>query len=342
MNQDFEQASVLKMKENKLTNEINIMELNSENKRKKVTKEDVGEVIYKKTNIPVYELLDKKQEIIKNIEENLRANIIGQNEAIENLINITKRIKLGFKDNNCYSMLFCGPSGVGKTMTAQTFGKNLVGKNIIRLDMSEYIEPHSVSKLIGPPPGYVGYNEENILEEIKNKPHSVLILDEIEKAHPNIINLFLQVLDNGKIKDSKGNYVKFNNITIIMTSNIGFEEKSIGFSKNENKITTKLKEHFSIPFINRIDNIIVFNELTKQDIEQLIENKIFNIKRKYLKEITLKIDENVINEIIEESNYKEFGARKIDKIIKDKIENQIIDKIIENEKTINIKELSKI
>lgn len=342
INQDFEQASILKMKENKLTNEINIMELNNENKRKKVTQHDVAEVIYKKTNIPVYELLDKKQEIINEIENNLRTNIIGQNKVIEQLINITKRIKLGFKDNNCYSMLFCGPSGVGKTMTAQTFGKNLVGKNIIRLDMSEYIEPHSVSKLIGPPPGYVGYNEENILEEIKNKPHSVLILDEIEKAHPNIINLFFQILDNGKIKDSKGNYVKFNNITIIMTSNIGFEEKSIGFSKNENKITTKLKEHFSIPFINRIDNIIVFNELKKQDIEQLIENKIFNIKRKYLKEIALKIDENVINEIIEESNYKEYGARKIDKIIKDKIENQIIDKIIENKKTIDIKELSKI
>lgn len=342
INQDFEQASILKMKENKLTNEINIMELNSENKRKKVTQHDVAQVIYKKTNIPVYELLEKKQEIIKEIENNLRTNIIGQNKVIEQLINITKRIKLGFKDNNCYSMLFCGPSGVGKTLTAQTFGKNLVGKNVIRLDMSEYIEPHSVSKLIGPPPGYVGYNEENILEEIKNKPHSVLILDEIEKAHPNIINLFFQILDNGKIKDSKGNYVKFNNITIIMTSNIGFEEKSIGFSKNENKITTKLKEHFSIPFINRIDNIIVFNELKKQDIEQLIENKIFNIKRKYLKEITLKIDEKVINEIIEESNYKEYGARKIDKIIKDKIENQIIDKIIENEKTIDIKELSKI
>ena len=342
INQDFEQASILKTKENKLTNEINIMELNNENKRKKVTQHDVAEVIYKKTNIPVYELLDKKQEIINEIENNLRTNIIGQNKVIEQLINITKRIKLGFKDNNCYSMLFCGPSGVGKTLTAQTFGKNLVGKNVIRLDMSEYIEPHSVSKLIGPPPGYVGYNEENILEEIKNKPHSVLILDEIERAHPNIINLFFQILDNGKIKDSKGNYVKFNNITIIMTSNIGFEEKSIGFSKNENKITTKLKEHFSIPFINRIDNIIVFNELKKQDIEQLIENKIFNIKRKYLKEITLKIDEKVINEIIEESNYKEFGARKIDKIIKDKIENQIIDKIIENEKTINIKELSKI
>ena len=342
MNQDFEQASILKLKENKLTNEINIMELDIGNKRKKVTINDVAEVIYKKTNIPVYELLDKKQEIIKEIENNLRINIIGQTKPINELINIIKRIKLGFKDNNCYSMLFCGPSGVGKTLTAQTFGRNLVGKNVIRLDMSEYIEPHSVSKLIGPPPGYVGYNEENILEEIKNKPHSVLILDEIEKAHPNIINLFLQILDNGKIKDSKGNYVKFNNITIIMTSNIGFEENNIGFNKNENKITTKLKEQFSIPFINRIDNIIIFNELKKEDIEKLIENKIFNIKRKYLKDIELKIDENVINEIIEESNYKEFGARKIDKIIKDKIENQIIDKIIENKKIINIKELSKI
>ena len=342
MNQDFEQASILKLKENKLTNEINIMELDIGNKRKKVTINDVAEVIYKKTNIPVYELLDKKQEIIKEIENNLRINIIGQTKPINELINIIKRIKLGFKDNNCYSMLFCGPSGVGKTLTAQTFGRNLVGKNVIRLDMSEYIEPHSVSKLIGPPPGYVGYNEENILEEIKNKPHSVLILDEIEKAHPNIINLFLQILDNGKIKDSKGNYVKFNNITIIMTSNIGFEENNIGFNKNENKLTTKLKEQFSIPFINRIDNIIIFNELKKEDIEKLIENKIFNIKRKYLKDIELKIDENVINEIIEESNYKEFGARKIDKIIKDKIENQIIDKIIENKKIINIKELSKI
>ena len=261
MNQDFEQASILKLKENKLTNEINIMELDIGNKRKKVTINDVAEVIYKKTNIPVYELLDKKQEIIKEIENNLRINIIGQTKPINELINIIKRIKLGFKDNNCYSMLFCGPSGVGKTLTAQTFGRNLVGKNVIRLDMSEYIEPHSVSKLIGPPPGYVGYNEENILEEIKNKPHSVLILDEIEKAHPNIINLFLQILDNGKIKDSKGNYVKFNNITIIMTSNIGFEENNIGFNKNENKITTKLKEQFSIPFINRIDNIIIFNEL---------------------------------------------------------------------------------
>ena len=339
MNQDFEQASIFKTKENKLTNDINIIELNNETKRKKVTQNDVAEVIYKKTNIPVYELLEKKQELIKEIEKNLRASIIGQDKALEQLINIIKRIKLGFRENKCYSLIFCGPSGVGKTLSAKTFGENLVGKNVIRLDMSEYIEPHSVSKIIGPPPGYVGYNEENILEEIKNKPHSVLILDEIERAHPNIINLFLQVLDNGKLKDSKGNYVKFNNITIIMTSNIGFEEKNIGFNKSENKIITKLKENFSIPFINRIDNIIIFNELSKENIEQLIEKKLFNIKRKYLKDITLKIDETVINQIIEESCYKEFGARKIDKIIKNKIENQIIDDIINNKRKIEIKQL---
>ena len=342
INQYFDKASILKEKENKISNEINLIELNQEKcKKKNVTQEDVADVIYKKTKIPVYELLNKKEEIIKESEYNLRKNIIGQETALNKLMNIIKRIKLGFKDNNCYSMMLCGPSGVGKTLTAQIFGENLVGKNVIRLDMSEYIEPHSVSKLIGPPPGYVGYNEENILEEIKNKPHSVLILDEIERAHPNIINLFLQVLDNGKIKDSTGNYVRFDNIIIIITSNIGFKEKSIGFNKDENKVLTKLKEQFGIPLINRIDNIIIFNELTKENIEQLIEQKIFNIKRRYLKDITLKIDEKVINEIIEESNYKEFGARKIDKIIKDKIENQIIDKIIENEKTINIKELSK-
>lgn len=341
---DFKKAATYKINEKKLITEINNIELNLEKNKmqKKITKEDVAQVIYKKTGIPVYELLNENDKIIEKIECDLREKIIGQDKTINYLINIIKRIKLGFKENRCYSMLFCGPSGVGKTLTAQTFGENLVGKNIIRLDMTEYIEPHSVSKLIGPPPGYVGYEDNtNILEEIKNKPYSVLILDEIEKAHSNIINLFLQVLDNGKIKDSKGNYVRFNNVTIIMTSNVGFNDIDIGFNKNKNKIISKLKEQFSIPFINRIDNIITFNELTKENIEELINKKLFDIKRKYLKDINLTIDKKVIEEIIDESYYKEFGARKINKIIKDKIEDQIIDKIISKEKTINIKELSK-
>ena len=340
---DFKKASTYKMDENKLMNEINELELNFYNKKqiKKVTKEDVAKVIEQKTNIPIYELLNEKEKIINNIYQNLKENIIGQEKIISNLMAIIKRIKLGFKEENkCYSMLFCGPSGVGKTSLANIFGKNMVGKNIIRLDMSEYIEPHSVSKIIGSPPGYVGYQDNtNILEEIKNKPYSLLILDEIEKAHPNIINLFLQILDNGKIKDSKGNIVRFDNVIIIMTSNIGFNEEAIGFNKNENKVITKLKENFSIPFINRIDNILIFDSLTKENILTLIEQKIINIKRKYLKNIDLKIDKKVYEEIVKESNYKEFGARKIDKIIKDKIESQIIDKIINQNKKIYIEEL---
>lgn len=334
---DFEKASKYKEKENKIMNEINNLELKFYDKTpKKVTKEDVANVIYKKTKIPVYELLNETEITLKNIKENLKENIIGQDKIIKNMMNIIKRIKLGFKDNRCYSIMLCGPSGVGKTLTAQTFGKNI--GEIIRLDMTEYIEPHSVSKILGTSPGYVGYGDNtNILEEIKNKPYSVLILDEIEKAHPNVINLFLQILDNSKIKDSKGSWVRFDNITIIMTSNIGFDE-NIGFQKNENKVIQKLKENFSIPFINRIDNILIFDKLKKEDIKNLITKKLYNIKKKY-KNIKLNINEKVIEEIIKESNYEEFGARKIDKIIKDKIENQIIDNIINKSEEINIKEL---
>jgi ATP-dependent Clp protease ATP-binding subunit ClpC len=334
---DFEKASKYKEKENKIMNEINNLELKFYDKTpKKVTKEDVADVIYKKTKIPVYELLNETEITLKNIKENLKENIIGQDKIIKNMMNIIKRIKLGFKDNRCYSIMLCGPSGVGKTLTAQTFGKNI--GEIIRLDMTEYIEPHSVSKILGTSPGYVGYGDNsNILEEIKNKPYSVLILDEIEKAHPNVINLFLQILDNSKIKDSKGSWVRFDNITIIMTSNIGFDE-NIGFQKNENKVIQKLKENFSIPFINRIDNILIFDKLKKENIKELITKKLYNIKKKY-KNIKLNINEKVIEEIIKESNYEEFGARRIDKIIKDKIENQIIDKIINKSEEINIKEL---
>ena len=324
-------------------NEINNIEMTFYNHKqiKKVTKEDLAKVIYNKTKIPVYELEKDKNKILETIEYDFKDKIIGQNQIIENLIKVIKKLKMGYKEiGKCYSIMLCGPSGVGKTLTAKTFGKNLVGKNVIKLDMTEYIEPHSISKIIGTSPGYIGYDDNtNVLEEITNKPYSVLILDEIEKAHPNVINLFLQILDDGKIKDSHGKTVRFDNVTIIMTSNIGFIETNIGFNKNQNKTMAKLKENFNIPFINRIDNILMFNELSKENIKNLIDKKIINIKRKYLKSIKLEINEKVYDEIIEQSNYKEFGARKIDKIIKDKIENQIIEKIIEKEDKIYIEEL---
>lgn len=331
---DFKKASNLKEEEFTLMDQINNLELKLHHKNE-VTLEDVASVINSKTKIPVYEILSEND--INKINEELK-NIIGQDKAIKEVSRIAKKIKLGYKDNKCYSFLFAGPSGVGKTELAKIFGKSLVGENVIRLDMSEFSEPHSVSKFVGAPPGYIGYSDnKTILEEIRNKPFSVLILDEIERANQTVINLLFQILDNGKIKDSKGVDVYFNNVIIIMTSNIGFDEINVGFNKNNDDLT-KLKEYFSIPFINRIDNIISFNRLSEDDIRKIIDLKIKQIIKKY-KNIKVKIDENVINDIVKLSNYYEFGARKIDKIVKDQLENIIIDKIIDNKKSVFIKTL---
>ena len=347
INNDFDKASEYKEKENALMNEINNLELGLYNDNiKEVTIEDVAEVVSIKTKIPVYELLNDQEKIIKVMEENISSKIVGQEEAVSEVINIAKRIKLGFKDESkCYSIMFCGPTGVGKTELAKIFGNNLVGEtNVIKLDMSEYVESHSVSKIIGAPPGYVGYSDQkNLLEEIRNKPYSVVILDEIEKAHDSVINLFFQILDEGKIKDSSGKIIRFDNVVIVMTSNIGFEKNNLGFNKPTNDdIITKLKDYFQLPFINRIDNIVVFNRLTEENIHTLILKKIKKLKEKYQKkDIKFKISNNVIKEIIKESNYEEFGARKIDKVIKQKVENIIIEKIMDNVKNINIKTIKK-
>ena len=232
--------------------------LSNNNQNKKVTKEDIAFVINAKTGIPVYELLEETDKMMSNFDKELKSTIYGQERAIKELVYLARRIKLGYKEeNSCYSIMFCGPSGVGKTCLAKKFGAMLVGEsNVIKIDASEYVEAHTISKIVGAPPGYVGYTDnKNILEEIKNKPYSVLIIDEIEKANPAIINLFFQILDDGKIKDSKGTEVRFDNVTIIMTSNIGYENKNLGFINSEEEIImNKLKDNFSIPFINRINN----------------------------------------------------------------------------------------
>lgn len=340
---NFKEASHYKEKENELLNKINNLELKLYSKKKKeVTKRDVAGVVNSKTKIPIYELLNETKTSIKNTYNKLKDNIIGQDKAIDELINNLKKIKLGFKDNNkCFSFMFMGPSGVGKTQLSKVFGECLVGENnIIKLDMSEYSEPHSVSKIIGSAPGYVGYDDnKNILEEIRNKPYSVLILDEIEKANNTVINLFYQILDEGKIKDSIGRTIRFDNVTIIMTSNIGFDEIHVGFNKkNNNTILSKLKDYFNTSFINRIDSIILFNELKEEDIKYLINKKLNELKNKYkLLNINLKINNKVIDEIVELSNYKEYGARKLDKIINNNIENIIVDNVINNKYNINIK-----
>lgn len=335
---DFPKASELKIKENKIMNQINNLELDlyKVSNYKKITKDDIIKIVSRKSNVPIYKY--EKNSKFNNIEKDLNNKIKGQEKAIKDLSNIYKKIKLGFKDdNNCYSMLFVGPSGVGKTELAKIFGKKLINKNVIKLDMSEYSESHSISKLIGSPAGYVGYNDnKNIFEKIKNNPFSVIILDEIERAHENILNLFFQILDEGKVLDSKGNSINFSNCIVIMTSNVGYNEASIGFNSNINN--DKLKEYFSIPFINRIDNIIHFNKLSYENIKDLTNSKLNKLKNKYKqKQINVKINKKVVDEIINLSNYEEFGARKIDKIIKDSVENIIIDEIINNNININIK-----
>ena len=340
LDNDFEKASSFKNEEFELMNKINNLELSLyKTHSKKVTKLDVAEVINMKTGIPIYEILNEKSKLIKQTEKILSKNIIGQDEAVQEASKVAKKIKLGFNDK-CFSFLFCGPSGVGKTLLAKTFGENLVGdRNIIRLDMSEYKEAHSISKIIGSPPGYVGYDDNtNILEEIRNKPYSVLILDEIEKAHTNIINLFLQVLDEGKIKNSKGKVVRFDNVVIIMTSNVGFHEINVGFNNKNTKIS-RLNDSFSIPFMNRVDKVICFNSLNEDDILKIIRMNLKNFKDKYSDKIKIKISKEVENEILNLSNYEEYGARKIGKIIKDKLETIVIDKIIDGKEEVYIKNL---
>ena len=340
LDNDFDKASTFKNEEFDLMNKINNLELSLyKTYSRKVTKLDVAEVINMKTGIPVYEILNEKAKLIKQTEKILNKNIIGQDEAVKEVAKVAKKIKLGFNDK-CYSFLFCGPSGVGKTLLARTFGENLVGaNNIIKLDMSEYKEAHSISKIIGSPPGYVGYDDNtNILEEIRNKPYSVLILDEIEKAHTNIINLFLQVLDEGKIKNSKGKIVRFDNVVIIMTSNVGFHEINVGFNNKNTKIS-RLNDSFSIPFMNRVDKVICFNSLNEEDILKIIKMNLKKFKEKYSDKIKVKVSREVENEILNLSNYEEYGARKIAKIIKDKIETIVIDKIIDGKEEVYIKNL---
>ncbi len=342
-NNDFKTATIIKNKEFELMDKINNLELLLMDKKvNKVEMQDLANTIHSKTKIPVYEILNDETSL-KLMEDKLKDTIIGQDKALEELIKITKKIKLGYKDDNKpYSLLFCGSTGVGKTYLAKTFGDILTPDSVIKVDMSEFSEAHSISKFIGSPPGYIGYaDNRNIFEEIKDRPNSVLIIDEIEKAHSNVINLLFQILEDGKVKDSKGVVVRFDNVVIIMTSNIGFDEIKVGFNKNNNNLS-KLKDFFSVSFINRIDNILYFNSIDEESILKIISLKLNKFINKYSSKIKVKYHLNIIKEIVEMANYEEFGARKIDKIIKDKIEDKVIDALIANKKNITIKTIKEV
>lgn len=338
---DFGKASSYKEEENKIEGKCNTLFHYIHKMEKKVTLKDLALVVHEKTKIPIYEILKDNKKVIEKLSKDLKNTILGQEEAIHALLKLATKMKLGYTDHKCHSILFTGPSGVGKTCLAKTFAKSLVGeKNTIKLDMSEFSESHSISKFIGSPPGYVGYeNAKTIAEEIKDRPYSVLILDEIEKAHPAVLNLFYQILDDSKLTDTKGNEVRFDHVTIIMTSNVGFLENHIGFQKQKKN---NLQENFELPFLNRIDATIAFEPLNETFIGQIISKELKKVKEKYP---FVKINKKIISELIPLSEYEIFGARKIEKVIKDKIENQILEAMMRGEETVwieSVKETIKV
>lgn len=325
INQNYDKAYSLKEDEEELQSKINKLKLDymRKEKVKKVKLKDIVEVVSSKTKIPINEISKDYITSINEIEKTLKGNIIGQDEAIDKLIDISKKIKLGIKDKNrSYSVLFCGSTGTGKTYLSKLFAENLVGKNnVIKLDMSEYSESISINKIIGSPAGYVGYDDnKNILEEIRNKPYSVLILDEIEKAHKSVLNFFLNILDEGNCKDSSGKTVRFDNVLIIMTSNAYVSKSLMGFNKNTTN--NSLEDFFSKEFINRIDEIVPFNKFTEEDINKIIIKEANKCYKKYNSENIISLD--MINRIIKESNYEEYGVRKLCKAVRKEIENQIV------------------
>ena len=342
VNQNFKIAIDLKKEQDIIEDKINRNNLKKSGKEKtvEITKEMVSEIIELKTKIPIYEVKNNTSHIIKKLKKTLLSTIVGQNSVIDEICNYTKIIKSGFSKNKPYSFLLVGPTGVGKTLLVKKYAECLYSKNnFIRVDMSEYKEEHSISKIIGSPPGYVGYQDNNcILEKVRNCPHCVILLDEIEKAHPSVIKLFLQVLDEGIMHDSTGREINFRNTIIFMTSNIGCTKKNIGFHEIESNLD--MKDFFSVEFLNRIDKICNFKSLSYKDIKSIVLNKLTVLKEKYKeKEIDITFSTDLVEKIINKCNYIEYGARKIDKIIDETINSYILDMIISDSNNINLKEL---
>lgn len=330
-NQDFTEATKLKNIQNRLETKINneIYSFNKFNNPIIIDKYMVNKVVEDKTKIPIYSINTQNKKILSNLNRELKNRIIGQNHILKDVMWLTRMILFGFRKNKPYSFLFLGPTGVGKTLLVKTYAELLFGKDsFIRIDMSEFKEESSISKLLGSAPGYVGYDDNNLVfDKVRNHPHSVILLDEIEKASKSVVRLFLQILDEGFIHDSLGREIDFNNSIIFMTSNLGMTSNSLGFNSSDS-YKQNLRDFFSVEFLNRVDKICVFNSINDRDIRKIIRSELEIIKSKY-KDINISFSDKKISELVEKTNYLEYGARRVKKVIEEEIENQLINCIIE-------------
>ena len=337
--EDYQKAADLKTKECQLIEKIDKM--NSKMKLKSITVQDIASVIESWTKIPVKKITEAETQKLLNLETNLHKRVIGQEEAVNAVSRAIRRNRAGLQSTKRPpSFIFVGPTGVGKTELAKSLAYEMFGSedSIIRVDMSEYMESHSTSKLIGAPPGYVGYDDAGQLtDKVKRKPYSIILFDEIEKAHPDVFNILLQVLDDGKLTDSQGNTVSFSNTIIIMTSNAGsnLNNNSIGFGKqtvDKGKIEDSLKEVFRPEFLNRVDEVVVFDSLTQNELLQIVDLMLNDtIKALKDKDITMHISNDAKKYLLEKGTNIKFGARPIRRAIQRYLEDEISERILKGE-----------
>ena len=299
-----------------------------------VTSDDIASVISKWTNIPVSKLMSSEKDKILNLYDNLRKRVKGQDRALKLVSDAIIRSRSGIKDPNrpIGSFMFLGPTGVGKTEVARSLAYELFDDehHMVRIDMSEYMEKYSVSRLIGAAPGYVGYEEGGQLtEKVRRNPYSIVLFDEIEKAHPDVLNLLLQILDEGRLTDSNGRTVDFKNTIIIMTSNVGSEYI---INNEEDKVSSELTKYFKPEFLNRLDEIITFNKLSKEDLKEILSKIIEEIEHRLI-DINVKINlsDSAINYFIDNGYDEFYGARPLKRLVNNKLETIIARKLINNE-----------